>query len=44
MSIVLEGVTKRYGQHTVVNDVSLEIKMVSFLCCSAPAAAERPQS
>lgn len=30
MSIVLEGVTKRYGQHTVVNDVSLEIKDGEF--------------
>jgi sulfate transport system ATP-binding protein len=30
MSIVLEGVTKRFGQHTVVNDVSLEIKDGEF--------------
>ena len=30
MSIVLEGVTKRFEQHTVVNDVSLEIKDGEF--------------
>jgi len=30
MSIVLESVTKRFGQHTVVNDVSLEIKDGEF--------------
>jgi sulfate transport system ATP-binding protein len=30
MSILLENVTKRYGQHTVVNDVSLEIKDGEF--------------
>ena len=30
MSILLENVTKRYGQHTVVNDVSLEVKDGEF--------------
>ena len=30
MSILLEGVSKRYGQQTVVNDVSLEIKDGEF--------------
>ena len=30
MSILLGNVTKRYGQHTVVNDVSLEIKDGEF--------------
>lgn len=30
MSILLENVTKRYGPHTVVNDVSLEIKDGEF--------------
>ena len=30
MSILLENVTKRYSQHTVVNDVSLEIKDDEF--------------
>ena len=30
MSIVLENVSKRYGQQTVVNNVSLEIKDGEF--------------
>src|SRR5688500_5081054 len=30
MSLVLEGVNKRYGQQTVVNNVSLEIKDGEF--------------
>ena len=30
MSILLEGVNKRYGQQTVVNNVSLEIKDGEF--------------
>jgi ABC-type Fe3+/spermidine/putrescine transport system ATPase subunit len=30
MSILLEGISKRYGQQTVVNNVSLEIKDGEF--------------
>jgi len=30
MSILLENVTKRYGQHVVVNDISLEVKDGEF--------------
>jgi ABC-type Fe3+/spermidine/putrescine transport system ATPase subunit len=30
MSIVLEGVTKRYGEQVVVNNVSLEVKNGEF--------------